>query len=73
MDVIPKRFQLTRAELRPLNAPMVRRNRASVFHRSPVGPIGNFVANLPDLLTPDHIFEVQRLSISHHPLGNSAT
>lgn len=56
-----------------LNAPMIRGDGASVFHGSPLRPVGNLVANLPDLLTPDNILKIQRRSIVHHPLGNSAT
>ena len=52
---------------------MIRGDRASVFHRSPMRPVGNLVANLPDLLTPDDILKIQRLSIVHYPLGNRST
>lgn len=52
---------------------MVRGDRASVFHGSPIRPFGNFVTNLPDLLTPDNVFEVQHLLIFHHPLSNIST
>lgn len=51
---------------------MVRRDRASVVLGSPIRPVGNSVANLPDLLTPDNVFEIERISVGHDPLGHGA-
>lgn len=52
---------------------MVRRDRASIFHGFPVRPPGNLVANLPDFLTPNNIFKIERSPIVHDPLGNRST
>lgn len=52
---------------------MVRRDRASIVLGSPIWPVGNSVADLPDLLTPDDVFEIERISVGDDPLGHCAT
>ena len=49
---------------------MILRDAMTVFHKSPLRPGFNDIAAwIPDSLTPDHVFEIQRGAVMHHPFG----
>ena len=49
--------------------PVIRRDGSSVLHSSPSRPWLHLVSRrIPDLLAPDHVLQVQRLSVVHYPL-----
>ncbi|KAI9780284.1 MAG: hypothetical protein M1816_003126 [Peltula sp. TS41687] len=53
---------------------MVLRDRSSIFHLSPPGPgLDRVQGGIPDLLTPDDVFEVEVSAMIHDPFGDGTT
>ena len=49
---------------------MILRNISTILHGSPQIPSFDTVAGLPDALTPDNVFNLERDRVIHNPFGN---